>query len=607
MCPKVKAIVGKTKRTKKKIAPRPPESMVSPPHLPLTSTPRRVLFVWIFPGAIFLAAIYLATVNLNWVSMWDDEAASAVFSKHLALNGTLSAWDGRNLSSFYREGWFLDDDLIPRHPKMHYYLNAAAYKLFGVSAWSSRFVQVLIGFAALGIFALILRLDFYDRTDIRIIALALLALSPVYLLAIRQSHYYSVSLFFNLLLFYFYRLHLTHKSAICLVAMTAAAIAAFYSHFLIGTAFALSLGLWHLIFFRKQYSRRDWIFGACAAGIFIAFVIAYFVVTGYWSGDLIVTYRDPRFLRMAKILLLNIRAINENDFAPWPIWVWFFACIFLPALRRIAKKRPSKQHLTASSADDSTRMIFRYGVFVLLFITIIAIGSTQPSRYTSWADVRYLTSALPFSAVLCAGFVIAAHRLHLFVGVTVLITMLFSNVLGYPFLRHIEFGGRPQFTLPALVAEVHSEYRTAYAEAASFLRTHAAPDQSVIAFPMFHNWPLVFYLGDQLRFCCHISKASPIYHKIKKLNQLSLMDENFPDWLVFFSSAQIKAYLGYFSRPTQGGACRREYVLAKDLQVYFGSTQRPEPVWHRYTPVEEFSPNNSVYVFRLKAETDPCR
>ncbi len=596
--------MGRKKHTRKKISSPPTSKGFHPPD-PSRSEQHKAWLTWVLLGAVFLVAVYLAMVNLNWAAMWDDEAASAIFSKQLALNGAVSAWDGRNLAAFYRDGWFLDHDLIPRHPKMHYYINAAAYKLLGISAWSSRFIQALVGLAAAVVFILILRLDFRQRSDIQVIAFALLALSPAYLLAIRQSHYYAVSLFFNLLLFYCYRAHLASKNPVWFAAMAGAAIAAFYSQFLLGTAFALTLGLWHLLFFRRQYAWRDWIFASCAAGAFVIFVAAYFFITGYWSGSLVVTYNDPRLLRIAKLLLMNILAINENDFAPWPVWCWFVVGSLLLFLRNRTKKRTKKSSLPTHETDNVRRMIFLYGVFVILFIVIVSIGSTQPSSNTSWGDVRYLTSVLPFSAILCAGFVMAAHRLHLFAGAAVFIVMLSSNALAYPFLRHINYGGTPHFTLPALVGEVHSEYRTAYAEAATFLQQHATPDESVIAFPVFNNWPLLFYLGDTLRFCCHVSNASPIRQQTEALNPLARREKNFPDWLVFFSTAQIKPTLEYFSRSTVGG-CRREYALVKNLQVFAYSTQRPEPVWHYYTPVTEFDPAASVYVFKVKPRTGDC-
>ena len=595
--------MGRKKHTKKNLTP-PLEDHFWPPKV-LPGTPPRVLFAWVLPGIIFLMATYLATVNLDWAAMWDDEAASAVFSKQIALNGEVSAWDGRNLAAFYRDGWFLDQDLIPRHSKMHYYINAVAYKLWGVSDWSGRFIQALVGLAALAVFALIVRLDFPQRADIQVISLSLLALSPVFLLAIRQSHYYSVSLFFNLLLFCCYRAHQRTKNPLWFIAMTGTAVAAFYSQFLLGTAFALSLGVWHLIFFRNHYSRRDSLYASCAAGIFVIFVGVYFVATGYWSGNLIVEYKSSLLLRIAKNLLLNTRAINENDFAPWPVWIWVVVGLVLPLLRVAIQKGSGKRDLSTTNAlTESQHMIFRYAVFVLLFIVIVSIGSPQPSSYAVWGEVRYLTSVLPFSVVICAGLVMAFRRLHVVVAAAVFIAMLFSNAMAYPFLRHIYDGRTPHLTLPAVVAEVHSDYRTAYAEVAKFLQHNASPNESVIAFPLFNNWPLLFYLGEQLRFCCHISKKSPIRKQTEVLNPQALREQNFPTWLVFFSTAKIKSQIEYFSRPNR---CRHVYELAKDLQVFAASTQRPEPVWHHYTPVTRFSPASSVYVFKLKYKKGDCR
>ena len=67
-----------------------------------------------------------------------------------------------------------------------------------------------------------------------------------------------------------------------------------------------------------------------------------------------------------------------------------------------------------------------------------------------------------------------------------------------------------RWLLPGYVWEVHHDYPTAYSEAIQFLEKHAHQDETVFAFAEFNNYPLMFYLGDRLRFCCLLDQRSPL-------------------------------------------------------------------------------------------------
>jgi hypothetical protein len=191
------------------------------------------------------------------------------------------------------------------------------------------------------------------------------------------------------------------------------------------------------------------------------------------------------------------------------------------------------------------------------------------------------------------------HQRMPVVAVTLLAVSLTTNALTLtPF--NCEF----RWLLPAYLQEIHQDYPTSYKEVTHFLRENAQQDELIVAYPPHTNYPLMFYTGDKLRFCCLLNSQTRLPHqKIEQLHAPLFMEQYRPTWFVAFGySPTVVPLLAFFSQPPQGSNSPHgqvHYRLVEALDVYWEDTQRPELPWHSFGPKTAFDRHSeAVYIFK---------
>jgi hypothetical protein len=113
----------------------------------------------------------------------------------------------------------------------------------------------------------------------------------------------------------------------------------------------------------------------------------------------------------------------------------------------------------------------------------------------------------------------------------------------------------------------------------------------------------MFYLGEKVKMSCLLDANTTLPSaKIRELNAPLTVEENFPDWIVFFRLlADGKNFLERFSRVhiEEMREVRFNYRLVKVLDVYGDDTTRPELSLHSFGPKTDYNrKNEAVYVFK---------
>lgn len=527
----------------------------------------------------FISCAYLSFVHLDNTCFWDDEARAGIIGRNFLSTRRLTGWDGRNLLA-YRNGTTLDENLRTVDPPLSFLVTAASFKVFGPSTWAGRIPFVIAGLTGLTIFAFLLRYDFGKDQWLWVYALGVLAFSVVFLLNIRQCRYYALSLLFSQLSFYAYRRCLAKEGIQWFIILSGSSILLFYSNFLVCAAFLLALGVYHLMFHRHDFGARGWGMLAAAVGLFALATVPYALHYSIWDRPDIPT-REVWYLRKSNLLLWNFRELNLLGCLPWTVAV-SLVCFLVPCWKKQVIPRTTVQ----------------WAVFSLGYVFFLALLSPQPTNVDTIADVRYLLPAVPFLAGLVGAFLWFVHQRMKIVALAIFAIIVSSNLLTLtPFNMNF------RWLLPAYVREVHTVYPTSYGAVVNFLAKNAGEDDLIYASPQYCNYPLMFYLGQKLRFCCLLDYRTPLSEEtVRKLDAPLFIEEHYPDWFVAFGSHRAASQLlDYFSRRhnEDGTVTRFSYRLAKTLDVYWFDTSRPELPWHSFGPKTDFDQRvEAVYIFQ---------
>lgn len=201
---------------------------------------------------IFILAV-LGFSNLSEQYLWQDEAENAVIAQNILKYHYPRALDGSHLV-------ISDIGYQPNHtwifqPWLQNYVTAASFIIFGKSTASARIPFVIFGILSfLASYKLAKRL--FGKKTANISSTILLLCVP-FLLMIRSSRYYSLALFFSILLIISY-LDYAEKKRFSALKVVLFSFLLFNSNF--GIFFPLSLGLavhYFIFYFKKEGLKRD--------------------------------------------------------------------------------------------------------------------------------------------------------------------------------------------------------------------------------------------------------------------------------------------------------------------------------------------------------------
>ncbi len=529
---------------------------------------------------LFLISAYGALANLDHVVFWDDEAFVGMVAKRHLETGEFSGWTGRNLYG-YANGNVVTKDLRPINPPLDIWIASYSFRLFGVSTWAARFPFAIAGLLGLALFGLALRREWPGRNAAQLYAFGSLALSVGFLLNIRTARYYSLCILFGLVCYYAYQNTLIAKRKRDFLFLALGAAALFYSHFLICVVFLFSLAAVHLVCHRKEWAAVQWRQFGLAVLLFLSLTLPYAITFRVWDAPFFPASTVPWFLRLLYLLQTNFMGWFEGGLLPLTVFVGILIIIGLQS--------------TKTRFKDLRASLLAWLLLLLAYTFMQALLSPMPVHGPSGlADLRYYCLILPFCAGLtglCLGALHSYSRPLAIVGFVFLI-----SCNGLP-------GAAFRWTLPAFAREIHTPYPTSGSETIKFLHAHAKQDDVVRIVPHEHNYPVMFYTGDRLRFGALLNENTHIPpERIQQMGIFLLVEKTFPNWVVFYSkNDNIPEWLGYLSRPVlqNGKWVAYEYRLAKELDVFFQQTQRPELPRHAFGPLTDYDKSKyNVYIYR---------
>lgn len=576
----------------------------NPAPFPAESSPgkgRKVVHHALIAGILLLSA-YLLITGLGHAAFWDDEAEVGIVARNFLNTHTLTGFDGRNLLA-YRNGTTLDAHLMSRQPPLMFYVAAAGFWLLGVSEFAGRLPFTVLAFLSLLLYARILRRDFGGQPLTFLYSLAVFGLSSNFLLNGRQCRYYSLALFFGLLVYDLYgatRLLLgahsgtgpTRRQVQLLVNLTLlglATVGLFFSHFLLAAAFLAALGVVHGVpRLRRTIAQADtttpvhyrqayWLL---PFAIFSLFCLPYCIRHRPWERpDLLLDGIPWWSAAKDKLwdLLDYLFSINGTNMLPavGALGLWL-------AFRRRA----------AGYDNPAKPMLLRWLGMAVLYPVFLAIFGPPGG-----ASDRYLILTLPFASG-CLGLWLAhLHKQRSpYLGLAGLLALVCSNILAVPsaFINYT-------LLLPRYLLEIHQPYPTASEAAARALRKYAREDDGVLALPSFQSLPLIFYVGDKVRLCGLLdAKARLPLESALAANPCLMVDQNAPQWIVMYGAVkplQEQLKERGFSRPNEMAT---RYAVFADLNIYYLDTQRAEPRGHSFGPQRSFQPSRSVYLLKRR-------
>ena len=540
-----------------------------------TSTFHYAGIPWVLLLLIIALSAYLALQGLGNNYFWDDEAGTAIFAENLMRFGKLTAWDGRNLMA-YRNGQELDDSLINRYfPPLQFMITAASFRIIGVSTLAGRLPFVLVGLVSLWFLFMLLWSGSRGNTVLSLCGLLLLALSPSFLLFIRQCRYFALTIFFPIYIYFFYQRYISTGKVIHLVAFTIGLIGLFFSHYLICIAFAFALLGIHIAYNLRVRPLMPLV---TAVLVFAVVVVVYI-----FGCHIIIPSSGPVggkswALDRLTIFLWNLRELNSNNFFPW-MMIGFLIWLYLDkSYNRLLKRQVSE-----------------WVLLVVIFTIIISIFSPQTAFPGEDANVRYLAVLLPFFVAILGTLIFFLWSRWKPIAVAVLLLLLFTNFLSLdPFCRI-----PPRWDLISYLREIHGDYLTAYEATVDFIRKNCRKDDLLVIVPPNMSYPLQFYTGERVFFGGRLDKETRLpLDLIRGLNPSLVVEESDPDWIISFRARPLtEDLLAYYS--SQGLA----FDLFGRLDVYYlGEAIRPEILLHEFQERTGFALKDGIFIFKRRPE-----
>lgn len=519
-------------------------------------------------GACALGAI-LALWGLDHHAFWDDEANTAIFARNLLTTGELRAWDGQNLIG-YRNGAELDSALHNTYmPPLQYWVTAGSFALLGPGTVSGRLPFVLAGVLSVWLLGLLMR-TLVGTNAVSWLAPLLLAVSPAFLLYIRNCRYYALS-----------------------------------------AALLLSL---LVVFVAAGKERRSAISLALAAGITALLWLNHYFSAAYGVAMLPLLMLLPRFRTRPQLLVLAAVLITSVGMGAWILWTrnpfgagvaqpdthpWWerFATLswwhlrdlgtfeFIPVTLTLALPLPWLLKRLQSQRELAKIGLALAGMIILSSLVTAAV-SPQPLDQSNVADMRQQVAVIPLGAGLAAIAVRILWTLGRPLAVVVAALVALTN------LPHLGFAGKGSGMLPPrgvectlgqYLYEVTHDYQTSTEALVSWIE--ALPPQSVVfIYPPFMAYPPMFY-APQMRYCCQLDGGKELSDEVRHELPSYVFWENAEVGWAFISADPPPRPEGPLDISYRGQTYDLgHYTFVDYRDIFREDRSRPEIPWHSFDP-----------------------
>jgi hypothetical protein len=453
-------------------------------------------------------AAFVLFYNLGDRLLWGDEAETALLGVNVTKYGVPKATDGKNYITLL--GAQVDtnkDDIWTWRPWLDSYLAATSFALFGKTTTTARLPFVLIAFLSV-LFLAFMAHRFYRRNEVTLYAILLLVTNMTFILHARQSRYYALICFAQMVLIYGFQRLLTGRSKSGIIYLALALITGFYCNYILVVANLLAIVIAVMILYRKYPDLiRNVSIGLV---IFTLFVIPWLIYAQPWHQAGTLGFKHIVANLHYLLIQINFQIVPLLLFLV-PVVVYF--------------TRKGKLHSISQDLTESSIRIFLWCI-VTAYILFLSLNE---GLY-----LRYLLPLIPVF-ILLLSVIIADYIRPRFLRYLLVIVLSLSNaisVLSYPFYAP---AGMPVIKY---LDEITSKYHNKLEDVVLFLNKNARPEETLyVADPEF---PIIFYTD------MHVIDAR-LHPNVKKL----------PDW-IFAQSASGTVALPELHLPS---AIEKDYKL----------------------------------------------
>jgi 4-amino-4-deoxy-L-arabinose transferase-like glycosyltransferase len=524
-----------------------------------------------FVGLALLVCAVLLLARLDDIYLWQDEAETALVSRHwlgygLPLSTDGTDWVQQSSQSFVE---FTPDVVWIYHSWLQYALTAVSFSALGLNTFAARLPFVLVGLATVAFFYRFV-LRWIEDLPVARVATALLVFCVPFLLLMRQCRYYALAAFFTLVTLDAY-LQLRAGKPWALPYFVASSTLLYHSHYGAFFPTLAAIGI-HWLFSQKPngLTRR-----------FLVAAVLTAVLVLPWAGFMRVWGRGEPFRLDRFLAHLGQHAVYITS------WVFPLALIAVLVLAWLRWRSTGRGHRNTWPAMSAAQAQFCELAGLVIVVNIVIVSA---SAAFDWVFFRYIVHLIPLLLTMLSIALVLLWRRWPLVAAVLLVTVLSSNALalvpyGLPGFRAL----RVDALWPSSVAfqslqEVwakaghfrsdplmyYQELTHAYAGPneglVGFLATNAQPGQTVAV--NYEDLPLMFYTSQKI---------------LGGLGLHGLDKDSQPDWIV---DRQYGPYRDLLAALVGRGSYERIEIPYADIRW----ENRPEPGEHHYLTVADEDP-----------------
>jgi 4-amino-4-deoxy-L-arabinose transferase-like glycosyltransferase len=513
--------------------------------------------------------------------LWGDEAETALFAQNILKYGVPKGWDGTNIMGI-DNAVVLNKNLINHtSPWAQYYLTAGSFLLFGVNAISARIPSIVLSIITL-LLVYVLAIKLYGSKAIAGVSALLLSLTVQFILFGYQDRYYALITWCSVLLT-FACLTLLRRSIWPKILFVVGGVLFFYGNYVCFVAFYLSLFITFLVYFiiRKQPVRTILRFIMWFGGlslIMVFFTLPWYLAFAPFGDRGSFVFGNPlEFIRnLLEFFVESLYPYNYNNVFPVLFLVVFVAIVWI----RLKKKQ-----------DVSALMLPM--LLAVLYLFIMSVFTTVALVDTLFISTRYTMIVIPFFVLTLAFLVYEIWRYHRKIGLVVIVVLVTTNCFTFTSFKSY---------LWEYIGEILHPYITPDVAVAQYLKIHAARgDSAFVNFDRDHE-PLIFLLGDKIRFVNRVSLVNTrIFPQNRGIIPRYIYDfRDEPDWVIMYSKRGLDGSFLTFDRrdlwpEVDLEADYREIVLP----VFFSDMSRPEIELRRFS-IPTVDPGDYIYIYEKK-------
>ncbi|MBP7652510.1 glycosyltransferase family 39 protein, partial [Candidatus Dependentiae bacterium] len=509
---------------------------------------------------------------------WEDEADTAIYAKNILKSGLPSGWNGKNLYA-YRDGLHLNSEMVNKSsPWLQFYVTALAFKIFGKTVFAGRFLFVLTGIVSIYFFYKFI-LSYSDKKLVAVISSLYLIFSPSFLLFTRQCRYYSLVIISCILMFYSYTF-ISIKNKKSLLLFTLSCILFFYSNYFIFFAFFTGLFFSHIILEFEKEKFKGIIFGGIVS---IISGLPYLLYGKPWNSVSIPFFSMERLENAFYLFVWYLR--DYNTFS-------FFQAIFIILLPFVFIEKTEK-NLLKFILNKKILLII---IFILFSTVFLSWLSPQPYKETLFADIRYAVGLFPFFCFLIGYITSRIFEINRIFAIIILIISISTN---YFTLIPSYRSENVRFFLFDYIYEITHKYITPTESVIDFIEKNIKKSETILIRPEYCVAPIFFYFDENLLFCGSLSEDNQhiLISQKNKIPEYIYSRKIAPDWIISFGlfpyPPEYKKYLDFIKNN------KINYSLFSIEQFCVDMT-RPEIIWHSFYPVKNYSPENKIYILKMK-------